>query len=329
MGLGSIILLGPLALFGNEWILSPGGLVPLLTLCVNIPHFMASYRIVYRTRESVARYKGATIFVPAVLLIYGAFAVYKADQTSLFIDLMNMVASVYLAWHYTGQVWGMMATFAFLGGKPFSPRERLLIRTGLRMLLAWHVTWAFHVDYMAPGTVVALWVDRAYWGLSLLSLVSAGFVLSGLMMYRRRTGALPPWRSIVAWVALCFWYGAMARDPHAIFWVQIAHAVQYLSFPIRVEINTLRRKPGRRHVPILPPLLLYLGALIGVGWVIETLAWDVGVPIVASFWGGVSGSNVPEVVLSFINIHHYFTDGCIWKMSSPTVREDLFAHLKE
>jgi hypothetical protein len=29
----------------------------------------------------------------------------------------------------------------------------------------------------------------------------------------------------------------------------------------------------------------------------------------------------------FINIHHYFTDGVIWKISDPDVRRDLFAHV--
>jgi hypothetical protein len=28
----------------------------------------------------------------------------------------------------------------------------------------------------------------------------------------------------------------------------------------------------------------------------------------------------------FINIHHYFTDGVLWKISNPEVRAQLFAH---
>jgi hypothetical protein len=29
----------------------------------------------------------------------------------------------------------------------------------------------------------------------------------------------------------------------------------------------------------------------------------------------------------FINIHHYFTDGVIWKLRNPEVRRELFAHV--
>ena len=42
---------------------------------------------------------------------------------------------------------------------------------------------------------------------------------------RRRTGTLPPARALVAWLAIFVWYAVMARDPKAIFWIQIAHLV--------------------------------------------------------------------------------------------------------
>jgi hypothetical protein len=33
-------------------------------------------------------------------------------------------------------------------------------------------------------------------------------------------------------------------------------------------------------------------------------------------------------VISFINLHHYFIDGVIWKIRNPQVRRDLFRHLQ-
>jgi uncharacterized Tic20 family protein len=35
------------------------------------------------------------------------------------------------------------------------------------------------------------------------------------------------------------------------------------------------------------------------------------------------------LILTFINIHHYFTDGVIWHISNPEVRKELFAHRRE
>ena len=39
--------------------------------------------------------------------------------------MLIAVASAYLAWHYTGQVWGMMASYAYLEGARFEPIEAL------------------------------------------------------------------------------------------------------------------------------------------------------------------------------------------------------------
>ena len=34
------------------------------------------------------------------------------------------------------------------------------------------------------------------------------------------------------------------------------------------------------------------------------------------------------ILLALINIHHYFIDGCVWKISTPEVKKDLFRHLE-
>jgi len=36
---------------------------------------------------------------------------------------------------------------------------------------------------------------------------------------------------------------------------------------------------------------------------------------------------VARLVAVVVNIHHYFTDGAIWKIRNPDVRRDLFSHL--
>ena len=36
---------------------------------------------------------------------------------------------------------------------------------------------------------------------------------------------------------------------------------------------------------------------------------------------------VASLVAIIVNIHHYFTDGAIWKISNPDVRRELFSHL--
>jgi hypothetical protein len=130
-------------------------------------------------------------------------------------------------------------------------------------------------------------------------------------------------RALVAWLALFVWYAVMARDPKAIFWIQIAHALQYLAFPVRVEINRTVQSKGR----VAMHMALYGTALLLVSVVMAQIVPGRAMDAVADIFGEEPGRVAPVMLLMFINIHHYFTDGVIWKISNPEVRRELFAHV--
>ena len=327
VGLGSIVVLAPLVLFGDKTILSLGlSMTAILTMWINMPHFLASYRIVYRTKESILRHSGASIYLPAVLLAYCFYAVAKAETDFRHVEILLMVSSGYLAWHYTGQIWGMMATFGVLSGQPFNKLERNLIRTGLRLQLVWHVTWV--LQRVPPDYPWLLkFAGNAYFVMSVLTAVAYALALAGFWLYRKRTGTLPPLRASIAWLALCFWYAAIARDRDAILLAQIGHAVQYLAFTGRVEANVYNREHPQGQFPTSLHVLIYFGLLIVVGFVVVWLLETPGVIVAYDLWGKAAAKALPPVLLAFINIHHYYTDGVIWKISSPTVKRDLFSHL--
>jgi len=43
---------------------------------------------------------------------------------------------------------------------------------------------------------------------------------------------------------------------------------------------------------------------------------------------GLPGLPLDLTIVSFVNLHHYFVDGVIWKIRNPSVRRDMFAHLR-
>src|ERR1043166_4624239 len=194
----SLIVFVPLLLSGSTDLLFVGaGAQAFIATAINMPHFMASYRLVYGSRDMILRHKWAAIYVPAILIAYIALALWDAQHSPALVIVLVAVASAYLAWHYTGQVWGMMASFAHLAGARFEPVERFLIRTGLRILLAWHVTWFLYTQLRNGAVVRPLYL-----------LVSAGTVVAfilgliGILLVRRRIGRFPPARALTAWLAL-------------------------------------------------------------------------------------------------------------------------------
>ena len=321
----SLIVLVPLLLSGRtDLVIIGAGAQAWIATMINMPHFMASYRLVYRSRETVLRHKWASIYIPVILAVYILVAVWQAQTSPVFVIILVSVSSAYLAWHYTGQVWGMMASYAYLDGRAFETDERFLIRTGLRILLAWHVTWFLYTQLRDPSRVRPLYVV-----ISAGTLAAFALGVVGLAKMRRRTGKLPPARALVAWLALFVWYAVMARDPKAIFWIQIAHALQYLAFPIRVELNRTRAaaETATRGTRVATHMALYGALLIAISYVVAQVVPGRAMDAVANIFGEEPGKVTPVLILMFINIHHYFTDGVIWKISNPEVRRELFAHV--
>jgi len=332
IGGGPALLFIAVILTGHDldpW-MSPNILWPIVI--VTLPHFMASYRIVYSSCERILRYRWASMYVPGLLISYCVFGLLVADRSMVFIDTLTVVAGAYLAWHYTGQTWGMMSAFSRLDGQSFSDRERGLVLFALRVLLAWHVSWISQANFGLPA-----WLQDplsiAYAWMSWVTLAALGLSGAALVSFVKRTGSLPSARVMIAWVTIFLWYGAMARSPRAIYWVQAAHALQYLIFPVRVELNQriedLQGATG--PVPLIDragfQLIVYAAALVFAGilyqfWLPGAIEWGFG-----SALGPQAMLALPFALNGFLNVHHFFTDGCIWKLSDPSVRRMLFAHV--
>jgi hypothetical protein len=321
-GLSLIVFVPLLASGRSDLVMIGAGAQAWLATLINMPHFMASYRLVYRSRETVMKHKWASIYVPLILTAYIAVALWEAQDSPVLVVILVSVSSAYLAWHYTGQVWGMMASYAYLGGAGFEKVERTLIRSGLRILLVWHITWFLYTQLRDPARVRPL-----YMLVSAGTLVAFGLGLAGLIRMKRRIGKFPPARALVAWVAIFVWYAVMARDPKALFWIQIAHALQYLAFPIRVEINRTAKGAAQTAARLGAHMAIYAAVLLGASYLIAQVVPGSAMSVVGNIFGEEPGKVAPVLILMFINIHHYFTDGVIWKISNPDVRKELFAHV--
>jgi hypothetical protein len=242
------------------------------------------------------------------------------------------LSSIYLAWHYTGQAWGMVSAFSQISNIRYAPRERRMIRFGMRTLLALHVLYALSgrlppARWIAPATYIRLYGYAFYTvcGLAALSVVVGALAFSAA---RKRHGALPV-RAVLPWAALYLWYPFWYFVPGGFLFVQLSHALQYLAFPLRVEVNRYaERAPRTPQEKRLRALFVYL-ALVVAG-----TAFLNGPPL-AAHWLGEGWYSTPDaraIFMAFTNcvaIHHYFIDGAVWKLSNPKVRRELFRHLDE
>ncbi len=320
----SLLVLVPLLLTGRtELVWLGAGAQAYVATAINMPHFLASYRLVYRDAATMRRHLWAAFGIPALLLAACVAALWEPAVVG---TLLVTVSSVYLAWHYTGQVWGMMAVHAHLQGGRFDPGERRLVKGSLHILLAWHVAWFLVTQLRDPARVRPL-----YLAVSVTTLLAVALGAVAFWRMARRTGRAVPVLVVTPWLALLVWYAAMARDPRALFWVQIAHALQYLAFPLRVEANAhaeaQHRREGRPRLPMAAHLAVYAVLLLAASWGMAQLVPVALMGAVGRAFGEEPGKAAPILLLSFINIHHYFTDGVLWKLRNPEVQRQLFAHV--
>jgi hypothetical protein len=318
---GALLLVGPVPFDKHVSTLLPYA----LTVGITWPHFLASYRLLYATRESILTYRTASIYFPAALAAYGVFAVVVSQAQPVHLHMLEIGAGVYLARHYTGQTWGMMASFSHIAGVPFAARERNACLWALRLIMGWHMTWAMArlIGRVAPS--IEPLAQRVDAHIDVVGYLSFAIAVLALGAMARRIGSAPPLRVVVPLLALYGWYALLRKDPSAIVVVQAAHALQYLIFPLRIEET---RRAGAA-TPITPRRALgWAAALMAVG-----LALFAGIPALlrlSYFNAGGAGDMSAAfltVFVSFVNIHHYFVDGCLYKLRNPAVRRDLFAHL--
>ena len=338
-----------------------------ITSLINGPHFMGSYWMLYSTRGQVKRHPWATIYVPVILVGIAVLSLALmaigtrlgqdelrftavmqtqfSNQASfigaliasfwelpLFVGgraiylLMFIVSITYLAWHYNGQGWGMTASFCYLAGIRMRDSDRKLIRSGFRAMTGMHVLfWAIPAAQQAelrsvisPGTTDAV-TNLVIMMLVLAFTITIPLGIWGFRRAARHSGRRIPLRAILPWMATYFWYLLIFVHPYFFLVLQLSHALQYLSFPLRVEAN---RHAGKGKTSALFPFLLYLG-MIATGFMI----FDLPPMLEMMQFFNLEPYKVASLVAVIVNIHHYFTDGAIWKISNPDVRRELFSHL--
>ena len=328
VGMGAVlayVLLagGQIAFFDADWIA--------LTILVNSTHFMASYRLLYSSRDEILAHRWSTIGVPVLLFGTLVGAAFTPARDSIYAQLV-LLSSIYLAWHYTGQAWGMVSAFGHLGGVRFSNGERRAIRFGLRSLLALHVLYALAgrlppPEWVAPATWMRLY-GHAFYGVCAAAALSLAVGAWGFLSARRRHGRLPV-QAVLPWAAIYLWYPFWYFIPGGFLFVQLSHALQYLAFPLRVEVNrhaqAAPRTPREKRLRVL---FAYLALVLAGATILN------GAPLAAR-WLGEGWYSTPDaraIFMAFTNcvaIHHYFIDGAIWKLSNPKVRGELFRHVGE
>lgn len=327
LGVGglSVIIFLPIVLFGGagyQHISLPE--ILLAGTLINGAHFMASYRLLYSSRSHILRYPRASIYVPIALIAYSFFAVNmvaRDPQNVYLVNLFMIFVAFYLALHYTGQAWGMVSSFSYLEGIKIGKREHKIMKFCLRTLLGWQLIWSINrIEYLPDYLRVYLPTLNAISHIAAIATLPAG-IYAFYLVYKN-TSRIPTLRMTLPFFCLYVWYALMAKVPESIKSVQLAHAVQYLTFPARVELNRFEKQGPHNIAEKTRHMGIYSLVLLGTAYLVFVL-WPEATKTLNPQHAGLV-----QLLIAGINVHHFYIDGVIWKLQNPIVRDDIFAHVK-
>lgn len=297
-----------------------------LAWIVNWPHFAATSHRLYGSRENISQYPITALLVPVLLLaaVAGSFA----SPTGV-APLLVKLFVVWSPYHFSGQSVGLTMIYARRAGFRIGRWERMafsgfifstfLVQTALYE--SGRADGSFYsVEIPTLGlpeivpTVLHVWMAACALGVTY-------FAVRWSLSNRR---ILPPIILLPA-LAQFTWFVLGPRLPSFNEFVPFFHALQYMLIAWVVQLKERHDatvgRAGRRFV------------------LSETLKWavtNIGIGI-ALFWvmprlGHVFGYDLPfttAVVLSAVQIHHFFVDGVIWKLRNPRVASPLLVSIDD
>jgi len=302
----------------------------MMSLFVNYPHFLASYRLAYgRGRAFLVKHWFHTIVVPCLLINFLVAAYWFANDPgskSLCERMLGAAVNFMyftVGWHYSKQAFGCMMVYAAYDRYPLDRVQRESLRFSLLSL--WWYSFAY--GNLAPtGSFWSLTYSTwqvpfsAYYASRAIFFALAGWVLYRVLFRNWKAGYRPNPTFWVPYVALAVWFAPCFRQPDFFFYVvPFFHSLQYLAFVYRVE----RAQPGLRESASRATTLI-LGLCL-TGWLSFELVpgnLDIAYDNLRTF--GFSFFLLAANV--FINIHHYFLDNVLWRVrEDEKVRTALFS----
>ncbi|MGZ8934447.1 MAG: hypothetical protein ACXW04_06045, partial [Methylobacter sp.] len=324
-----------------------------LALLINYPHFIASYKLAYfRNAGFIRQHPTELILVPMSLLLlvitgylvfdnqipggYWEHFVHYLQATGFsvgvlypspywrdfMLGLMINLMFFTVGWHYTKQSFGCMMVYSHYDQYPLSKPQRLIIRYAL--LSVWWLSFVGGNLNEAPAQFLGvhyITLDLPDILLPLSkTLVMLGLAAIIIVLYQvyQKFDKKPSPQFLVAGIAIYVWWLPWTRQPDFyVYWIPFFHSLQYLAFVYALENSRISQ---RRNNQAIATTALIFGLLAG-GWLaFEYLPHSLDLAK-ASTLHGISYFFVSATL--FINIHHYFIDHVLWRMSDPQIKHLL------
>lgn len=293
---------------------------------VNYPHFAATIYRLYHNRENRSTYRFTAYVVPFIFM--GLFAIALAIPHS-FGSYYTKAFLIWSGYHYSGQTLGISLIYARRSGFPVGVKTRWLLTAAIFSTYLFPIIRAetgpgpfpyfgihvpsFHIPYF--------WADLAYGFL----VVSWAAFLTFLIFARRLYQRFVPAGIILPILAQGCWYIPGSYAPNFYEFVPLFHGFQYLLIVWVFQMREVKESyEAKKKIFLGWPFALenvkYALALIALGallfrFIPDDLAGIFGIPLTIA----------EPLWISTVQLHHFWTDGVIWRLRNRQVGKRLIS----
>lgn len=331
----------------------------LLSLVVNFPHFMWSYKLAYTQSFSFVRRNWfQLIFIPLFMISLFSLAFFNWSNSVDQMQSSKVIAAIagviganksaldyknfggqilgtllvfqfaIVGWHYVKQTYGVMMAYSHYTEYKLSNLQRTILRWTL-----FGIWWVFFLKSNTGAKSSNTW-GVVYNSLDLpsyltyigqtyvaLSLIATLYFVFYSNWQKRKVS--PPIQVLIPFISIYIWFtpwDLLFVPAYFTYIVPFAHSLQYLGFVYKVENVSLRKHSTK--VANLRGLFLILTILLIGFLVIEVIP-----PTLDKYAHSLGYMTAGFFFASFqifINIHHYFIDNAIWQSKNSEIKGLLF-----
>jgi len=326
-GGGLSILLLPVLFFlsGPE---RPPGMIQtavLASFIVNYPHFAATLYRLYHNAENRSAYPWTAYLAPFIFGILFAAALKFPES------LGSYYCKIFLIWsgyHYSGQTLGISLIYAKRSNFPVGIVERgiwtaAIYSSYLLPIIRAETRSSLQPFFGIPIPAFQLPAFFTVWAWGFLAVSWAAFLTYLLLSPRYHRGRWAPPGVWLPPLAQFCWFIPGSYSPFFYEFVPLFHGLQYLLivwvFRLKEQTKTYDRTKAQLAGAALwfdnlkyGILLVAIGALL-FRWIPDGLVWGFGI-----------APNIAEPLwIATVQLHHFWTDGRIWRLRNPQVGEKL------
>lgn len=306
-----------------------------LSYVCNYPHYAASYQRLYSSWSEAKKYPDVAFVWPAIFLALACASLMLPGVIAPWYCKLILIVNGY---HYSGQTYGIALIFARKAGIVFNRLQKLALAGPIYISWLYPTSAAntiaspreefYGVDIPSLCMPVEI-VDYLYRGFSIAVLVYAALTL--WCSFKKKQHLPFVFHLVVA--TQLIWFSIGSGNDYFNEFVPFFHCMQYLVIVTYFYFRSLTAKTAQSQdatdVSALgadTPLKFlasgqftqYYCQLILIG---VALFWLI--PHVLALTHVCDILLAQAVVITFINLHHFFIDGAVWKLKRPDVGQPL------